>query len=123
MLACHQKASPKQVIVKLSKRKDVARVMNNKKKLKSMNPRNIGLPCGCKIYINESLCKYYKYLCWKCKLLQTRGSIQLFWVTNGSIRIRHQNDKVTSVTHIEDLQQHFLAQDLCDNNDDGDSAN
>ena len=58
----NQKANPKKVIIKLSKRKDATRVMNNKKKLKSMKPQNIGLPSGCKIYINESLCKYYKYL-------------------------------------------------------------
>ena len=97
--------------------------MNSKKKLKSMNPQNIGLPSGYKIYINESLCKYYKYLWWKCKLLQTRGSIQSFRVTNGSVGIRHQNDEVTSVTHVEDLERHFLKEDLCDKNDDGDSAN
>ena len=124
--ACHrlnQKANPKKVIIKLSKRKYVARVMNNKKKLKSMKPQNIGLPSGCKVYINESLCKYYKCLWWKCKLLQTRGSIQSFCVTNGSIKIRHQNNEVTSVTYIEDLERHFLEEDLCDNNDDGDSAN
>ena len=88
-----------------------------------MKAQNIGLPFGCKIYINESLCKYYKYLWWKCKLLQTRGSIQLFWVMNGSIRIRHQNDEVTSVTYIGDLERHFLEGHLCDNNNDGDSAN
>ena len=96
--ACYrlnQKAKPKKVIIKLSKRKDGARVMKNKKKLKSMKPQNIGSPSGCKIYINES-CKYYKCLWWRCKLLQTRGSIQSFWVTNGSIRIRHQSDEVTS---------------------------
>ena len=97
--------------------------MNNKKKLKSMKPQNIGLSSGSKIYIYESLCKCYKYLWWKYKLLQTRYSIQSFWVTNGSIRIRHQIDEVTSVTHIEDLERHLLEDDLCDNNDDGDSAN
>ena len=97
--------------------------MNSKKKLKSVKPQNTGLPSDCKIYINESLCKRYKYLWWKCKLLQTRGSIQSFWVTNGSITIKHQNDEVTSVTHIEDLERHFLEEDLRDNNDDGDSAN
>ena len=43
-------------------------------------------------------------------------------MTNGSIRIKHQNDEVTSVTRIEDLERHFLEEDLCDNNDDGDSA-
>ena len=92
--------------------------MNNKKKLKSTNTQNIGLPSGCKIYINENLCKYYEYLWWKCKLLQTNGSIQSFWVTNGSIRFKHQNDEVISVTHI-----YSYICCLCDNNDDGDSAN
>ena len=90
------------MIVKLLKRKDVVRVMNNKNKLKKMKPENTGLPFGCKIYMNESFCKYHKYLQWKIKLAQGRGSIQSFWVTNGSIRIRYQNDEVTSVTHIED---------------------
>ena len=56
-------------------------------------------------------------------MLQIRGSIQSFWVTNGSIRIRDQNNEVTSVTHIEHLERHFLEEDLYDNNDDGDSAN
>ena len=84
----------KKVIIKLLKRKDVVRVMNDKKKFKNKKPQNIGLPSGCKIYINENLCKCYKYLWWKCKLLQTRGSIQSFWVTNGSIRITHQKEEV-----------------------------
>ena len=122
--ACHrlnQKANPKKVIIKLSQRNDVARVLNNRKKLKSLKPQNIGLPFGCKIYINEPLCKYCKHLWWK--LLQTRGKIQSFWVTNGLIRIRNKNDKVTSVTHIEDLERQFLGEDICDNNDDGDAAN
>ena len=97
--------------------------MNNQNKLNRMKPQNIGLPSSCKIYINESLCKYYTYLCWKCKLFQTRGSIQSFWVTNRSIRTRHQNDEVKSVTHIEDLERHFLGDDLCGNNNDEEFAN
>ena len=79
--ACHrlnQKANPKKVIIKLSKRKDVARVMNNKKKLKSMKPQNIGLPSGCKISINESLCKYYKYLWWKCNCFKLVAAFNRF---------------------------------------------
>ena len=52
---CHslnEPANPKKAIIKLSKRKDVAMVMNNKKNLKSMKPQNIGVPSSCKIYIN-----------------------------------------------------------------------
>ena len=48
--------------------------MNNKKKLRSIKPQSIGQQSSCKIYKNESLCKYYKYLWWKCKLLETRSS-------------------------------------------------
>ena len=43
---CHslnEQAYLKKLIIKISKRKDVARVMNNKKKLKSMKPQNIDL--------------------------------------------------------------------------------
>ena len=61
--ACHYLNEPaylKKVIIKISKRKDVARVMNNKSKLKSMKPQNIDLPSSYKIYINESFCKYFK---------------------------------------------------------------
>ena len=61
--ACHrldQPANPKKVIIKLPKRKYVSRVMNNKKKLKSMKPQNVSLRSSYKIYINESLCKCYK---------------------------------------------------------------
>ena len=60
---------------------------------------------------------------WKYKLLQTRDSIQPFRMTNGSIRIRHQNDEIISVTHIEVLERHFLEDDLCDNNNDEESGN
>ena len=90
---------------------------------KSIKPKNIGVPSSCKTYINESLWKYFKYLWWKCNLWQTRGSIQSFWAKNWSIRIRHQNDKVTSVTHIEGLEWDFLEDYLCDNNCDEESEN
>ena len=44
-------------------------------------------------------------------------------MTNGSVKIRDQNDEATSVTHVEDLERHFLEDHLCNNIDDGDSAN
>ena len=97
--------------------------MNYKNKLKSMKPQNIFLPSSCKVYINKRLCKYYKYLWWKCKFLQTCGSIKSFWVTNGLMRIRHHNDEVKSVAHIEDVERHFLEDDLCDNSNDEESPN
>ena len=64
---CHRipsKGSPKKVILKLSRRKDSRRVLLNKKKLKQLKPESLNLPASVKIYINESLCPYYKKL-WK----------------------------------------------------------
>ena len=63
--ACHSlklKARPKKVIVKLSKRKDVLNILQRKKKLKSVDITNVGLPQGSFVYISQSLCSYYKYL-------------------------------------------------------------
>ena len=48
----NQPTNPKKIIAKLSKKflkKDVSKVMNNKKKSKSTKPQNIGLPPGWKI--------------------------------------------------------------------------
>ena len=105
----NQPANPKKTITGLSKRKDVANIINNNKKIKSVKPQNISLPSSCN---KEILCKYYRHLWWKCKFLQIRGYIQWFWLINTSIRIRHQNDEVRSVTQIEDQEHRFLKDDL-----------
>ena len=98
----NQPANPKKTITGLSKRKDVANIINNNKKIKSVKPQNN----------KDILCKYYRHLWWKCKFLQIRGYIQWFWLINTSIRIRHQNDEVRSVTQIEDQEHRFLKDDL-----------
>ena len=61
--ACHhlnQPAKPKKIIIKLSKRKDTIRVMNNKNKWKSIRSQNYGIPSSFKFYKNGILCIYYK---------------------------------------------------------------
>ena len=48
------------VILKLSKRKDAEKIKLNKKKLRNIDHKKIGLSSGTKIFINERLCGYYK---------------------------------------------------------------
>ena len=65
--ACHRLKSDdnvrsNKVIVKFSKRKDMVRVMNKKKSLKNANLDGTGLPPSTSLFINPSLCSYYKYL-------------------------------------------------------------
>ena len=68
--SCHHlkgKGSKGRVVLKLSKRKDAQKIKLNKKKLKNIDHKKIGLSSGTKVFINESLCGYYKLLWSKCK--------------------------------------------------------
>ena len=50
------------VIFKFSKNKDMVWVMNKKKSLKNANLDGTGLSPSTSLFINSSLCSYYKYL-------------------------------------------------------------
>ena len=58
---------------------------------------------GSKVFINESLCGYYKLLWSKRKKLFLEEKIALFWVTNGTVKIKLLNGQVRSITHEDDL--------------------
>ena len=57
-----RRARLKKVIFKLSNRKDVFRILQRQKKLKSVDITKVGLPKGTLVFINQSLSSYYKYL-------------------------------------------------------------
>ena len=104
--SCHRlkgKRSKGRVILKFSKRKDIEKIKLNKKKLKNIDHKNLGLSSGTTLLINESLCAYYKLLWPKCKKLFLEKKIVLFWVTNGTVKIKLLNDQVRSITHGVDL--------------------
>ena len=60
------------------------------------------------IFINDSLCRYYKCLWSKCKRIWTNKYIHNFWVANGSVKIKaKENSKPNTISHITDLQKIF----------------
>lgn len=67
--ACHpiKSCDKNKIIVKFSRRKDCQLVLENKRKLKSLSTDDTGLPNL--VFINESLCSYYKIIWSKCKKL------------------------------------------------------
>ena len=75
---CHWLSSkgPKNVVAKFSKRKDANRVRMDKKNLKGMALSSTGIRSP--VYINDSLCKYYKMLQQKCKKLCVNKLIHCF---------------------------------------------
>ena len=104
--SCHRlkgKGSKARVILKLSKRKGTGKIKLNKKKLKNIHHKKIGLSSAMKVFRNESLCGYHKLLWSKCKKLFFEKKIALFWVTNGTVKIKLLNDHVRSITHEVDL--------------------
>ena len=82
--ACHwtkSNAGPKKVIIKLSQRKDADKIRRAKKKLKGLDLSSIRISSA--VFINDSLCQYYKSLWKKCKKLQLNKFIHGFWTSKN----------------------------------------
>ena len=110
------KGLSKKVIVKLNRRKDIHRILSNKNKLKNSKSKSVHLPEETKVFINESLCLYYKKLWSKCKRSRSVGHISAFWVRNGSLRIKLSNGSVSITTHDYDLEKLFSDDSLIEDN-------
>ena len=86
--ACHWLTKSDHAI-KLSRRKDCQHLMRIKKGLKDLNPTNLSFPEGTKIYVDVSLCPYYRGLLDECKKLWNNKKIYLYFTVNGTVRINH----------------------------------
>ena len=83
---CHRLKStnnaPQKVIIKLSKQKDMYRVLKAKPSLKNVNLNGTGTPPGTPIFVNQSLCSWSK-----CKRLWLNKVVESFWVPKGLCRM------------------------------------
>ena len=105
---CHWLRSnrPKEVIIKFVRRKDANLIQKNKNKLKGMNLCSVDI--NNPVFINDSLCSYYKILWQKCKKLWSSKYIHAFWVSNGTLRLKlTESDRVHIITHSQDLDELF----------------
>ena len=100
--ACH---GIKKDSVKFNKRKDCQQVMRVKKDLKNMMFTDIDLPVGTTLYLNESLCSYYRWLWSNCKKLRNANIIHSFFTVNGTVKVKvSDGGKPRTITHLEDLK-------------------
>ena len=94
--ACHRVGRANDtVIVKFSRRKECQHVWSVKKDMKKLTLEDLELPGNSKLFINRSLCPYYKMLCSKSKKFHSLSKIHrfLFLVTrsrSGSMKIVHR---------------------------------
>ena len=78
--ACHLlKKQSDRTIVKFWKRKDCDHVIQKKSELRKLKPSELDLPNGRKLFINESLCPYYRGLWNQCKKLWNKQGIFCFF--------------------------------------------
>ena len=101
------------VIVKFSRRKDCQQVWQVKKDLQKMKMEDFDLPGSGKLFINRSLCPYYKVLWSKSKKLQNLGKIHSFLISGDTTKIKiNENSPPLSVTHVDDFGNYFPDVDL-----------
>ena len=85
--ACHRLTNNDRVIVKFLRRKDCNQVLSVKRDLQKIKLQDIGLRGSNFIFINPSLCPYYRMLWSKSKRLLDLGKTNEFYVSCGKIKI------------------------------------
>ena len=105
---CHPLKDNDRVIIKFSDRKDSFQVLHVKKDLKSLDLTELDFPEGTRIFINVSLSVYYCGLWSKCKKLKGMGKLYIFFVSNGTIKVKIlENDQAKPITHAAGLKKMF----------------
>ena len=101
----------KPTIVRFNHRKTVEDINANKHKLKDLSSLKMninGLTDESRIYINPSLCKYYKNLQYNCWILKRNGLIREVKTSDeGVIKIKTLNGEHVKVSHESDLVSRF----------------
>lgn len=95
------------VIVKFSRRKDARRAISHKKTVKNFDKDERMLIDerlkNCQLYLNESLCPYYRGLWGQVKELYQNKRISSFFISNGTVKVRPMGvsytDKGIAITH------------------------
>ena len=92
--AVHRIRKEGRTIIKFSNRKDFQALLKVKRDLNNLTIKDFGFEENNKIYVNESLCPYYRVLWAKSKRLHHLQKMFSFYVSNGSIKIKmKENDK------------------------------
>ena len=106
--ACHRLKEKERTIVKFVNRKDCLQILRVKKDLKSLDPTELDFPENTKIFINESLCPYYRGIWNKCKKLRAIQKIHQFYTISGLIRVKlEETGPSRIIIHMVDLKELF----------------
>ena len=85
----------------------VLKVLKSKSDLQKLNTTNRDLPEGSRIFVNQSLCSYYRLL-WSISK-KSHGNDKIFgwYVSNWSIKTKLQeNIRPIYISHMEDIKKY-----------------
>ena len=107
--ACHRISKKSStVIVKFTRRKDCQQVWSVKKDLQKIKMEDVNLLGQNKLFINRSLCLYYKVLWPKSKKSHSLGKIFSFYISSDAIQIKvNENSSPLSIIHVDYFGKYF----------------
>ena len=88
-------------------------MLSVKKNLQKLKMEDIGLTGDNKVFINHSLCPYYRVLWSKSKVLLNMGKINRLMVLSGTVKVKISKISAPiSITHADDFTKYFPDVDL-----------
>ena len=91
-----------------SRRKNCQNILNVKKELRKLGMKQIGLPKGNPIFVNQSLCTCYGVRLSKAKRLYSLNRISSFYVSGGTAKIKiSENSLPLPIANVNDFKEHF----------------
>ena len=85
---CHRLKEKERTGVKFVNRKDCLQILRVKKKLKCLDPTELDFPENIRLFINKSLCLYYRVIWNKYKRLRATQKIHQLYTIRGLIRMK-----------------------------------
>ena len=105
---CHRVGKKGQTIIKFCKRKVSRQVLSVRKDLNKVKRSDIDLTGQNTLYINQSLCPYNRTLWSKTKTWYQKCKIDSFYVSNGNIKIRlEENARPITISYTHDCIKYF----------------
>ena len=78
------------------------------KRFKFLTPTDLDFPERTRLFINDSLCHYYRGVWNECKKLWINKKIFSFFTINGTVQLKFKQDgSCNSITHLDDLKSLF----------------
>ena len=111
--ACHRLKEKERTIVKFVSRRECLQIIRRKNKLQSLDPTELDFPEITKIFVNESLCPFYRGIWNKCKKLRVIQKVHQFCTLTGLIHVKLEEIGPSKiVTHMVDLKELFPDVDI-----------